>query len=90
MSITQTVTVPENHRLIIDVPREVPAGATARLELSWFPKKESAGGLDTSLEKIRELCKDTPVSVDSFLEMRRQEKETEENRYKQFLSGNDN
>jgi len=26
MAITQTVTIPVNHRLIIDVPREVPAG----------------------------------------------------------------
>ena len=28
MSITQTVDIPDNHRLIIDVPREVPAGRT--------------------------------------------------------------
>ena len=26
MIITQTVTIPENHRLVIDVPPEVPAG----------------------------------------------------------------
>jgi hypothetical protein len=26
MSVTQTVEIPENHRLTIDVPREVPAG----------------------------------------------------------------
>ena len=26
MTITQTVEIPDNHRLIIDVPREVPAG----------------------------------------------------------------
>ena len=26
MAITQTVTIPANHRLIIDVPHEVPAG----------------------------------------------------------------
>jgi len=28
MSITQTVEVPANHRLTIDVPREIPAGRT--------------------------------------------------------------
>ena len=27
MSITQTVVVPANHRLTIDVPREIPAGS---------------------------------------------------------------
>ena len=26
MTITQTVTIPDNHRLTIDVPREIPAG----------------------------------------------------------------
>jgi hypothetical protein len=28
MTITQTVNVPADHRLIIDVPREIPAGQT--------------------------------------------------------------
>jgi len=28
MSITQTVEIPDNHRLVIDVPREVPTGRT--------------------------------------------------------------
>jgi hypothetical protein len=28
MTITQTVDIPENHRLVIDVPREIPAGVT--------------------------------------------------------------
>jgi len=28
MSITQTVEVPDSHRLTIDVPREIPAGPT--------------------------------------------------------------
>jgi len=27
MSVTQTVEIPASHRLIIDVPREVPAGS---------------------------------------------------------------
>jgi len=27
MTITQTVEIPDNHRLIIDVPREIPAGS---------------------------------------------------------------
>ena len=28
MTITQTVDIPESHRLVVDVPREVPAGRT--------------------------------------------------------------
>jgi hypothetical protein len=36
MSITQTVEVPASHRLVIDVPREVPAGPVI---LTFTPKK---------------------------------------------------
>jgi hypothetical protein len=37
MSITQTVKIPASHRLTIDVPSEIPAGATAWLEIKVFP-----------------------------------------------------
>jgi hypothetical protein len=37
MTITQTVEIPDSHRLTIDVPREVPAGSTARFELKVIP-----------------------------------------------------
>jgi hypothetical protein len=44
MSITQTVEVPASHRLVIDVPREVPAGPVI---LTFTPKNEAAeDGLD--------------------------------------------
>ena len=37
MSVTQTVDIPANHRLTIDVPREVPAGRTV---LTFTPAKK--------------------------------------------------
>jgi hypothetical protein len=39
MTIEQTIEIPADHRLKVDVPREVPAGAAARFELTWFPPK---------------------------------------------------
>ena len=36
MSITQTVVIPDNHKLVIDVPREVPAGPVI---LTFTPEK---------------------------------------------------
>jgi len=36
MSITQTVEIPDSHRLTIDVPREVPAGPVI---LTFTPKQ---------------------------------------------------
>jgi len=82
MTIEQTVKIPADRRLYFDVPIEIPVGATARFEIHWTPRKEAAKNLDAALEKIWTLCKDSPVTVDSFLEMRRQDKELEENQYR--------
>jgi len=43
MSVTQTVEIPVNHRLIIDVPPEVPAG---RAKIYFFPETDTDNGLD--------------------------------------------
>jgi hypothetical protein len=37
MTIEQTIEVPANRRLTIDIPPEVPSGITARVELKLFP-----------------------------------------------------
>ena len=41
MSITQTVEVPASHRLVIDVPREIPEG---QVILTSTPKAAVQGG----------------------------------------------
>jgi len=85
MIIEQTVEIPADRRLYFDVPREIPVGATARFELIWYPQKEAVNNLDAVLKEIRALCKDVPVTVDSFLEMRRQDRELEEKQFRQFF-----
>jgi hypothetical protein len=92
MTIEQTVTIPADHLLHLDfkVPPQIPAGATARFELFWSPQKEKADSLNAALEKIWALCKDSSVTVDSFLEMRRRDNELEENQYRQFFSKSGN
>ena len=90
MTITQTVKIPADRRVIFDVPPQIPAGATARLELVWWsPKIEKSKDFRASLAKIRALCKDAPFSVDSLREERRRDNEIEESRYrKHFGDGN--
>ena len=89
MTITQTVEIPENRRLIIDVPRDIPVKAIARFELVWTPETKKANDFRASLEKIRALCKDAPISVDGFLKERRRDNTIEESRYRQhFGDGN--
>ena len=85
MTITQTVEIPENRRLIIDVPRDIPVKAIARLELVWAPEIEKVNNLKASLEKIWSICGDAPISVDSFLEERRRDNIIEEDRYKRHF-----
>ena len=91
MTITQTVEIPADRRITIEVPREVPTGTTARFELIWFPVKKTdgnlPGNLDTTIGKIQALCKDAPITVDSFREERRRDNERDENQYRQFLTG---
>ena len=44
MTITQTVNIPENHKLLIDVPREVPEGVTnvvIQFPIKGTPVKET-------------------------------------------------
>ena len=37
MTMTQTVKVPLDRRIIFEVPPQIPAGETARFEVTWFP-----------------------------------------------------
>ena len=86
MTITQTIEIPANRRVTFEVPPEIPTGATARFEIHCFPQKEAVNNLDSVLEEIWALCKDAPVTVNSFLEERRRDNELEEGRYQQFFS----
>jgi hypothetical protein len=87
MTIEQTIEIPANRRITFDVPPQIPTGSTARLELIWFPQRNKADEFKSSLEKIRKLCKDAPISVDSFLEERRRDNEIEEERFRKFCRG---
>jgi hypothetical protein len=88
MTITQTVEIPADRRikLDLDVPPQIPTGDMARVELIWFPQNKKADEYKTALEEIRAICKDLPISVDSFLEDRRKEKELEDEKYRRLYS----
>jgi len=86
MTIEQTIEIPANRRITLEVPPQIPVGAIAHLELIFSPVNKSDNNLDATLNMIWELCADSPITVDSFLEMRRQDKELEENQYKALFS----
>ena len=91
MTITQTVEIPADRRVHFDfeVPLEIPTGAIARFELVWSPKIEEAARkaeIEASLEKVQALLKDSPISVDSFIEERRMDDKLLEEKYKQLAT----
>jgi hypothetical protein len=51
MPITQTVEIPESHRLTIDVPREVPAGRSV-ITFSPMTEKDAIEFADASPEEV--------------------------------------
>ena len=54
MTIEQTVTIPADRRITIEVPREVPTGATARIEFNVIPfVREEEKSASTASPKFR-------------------------------------
>ena len=58
--MTQTIKVPVDRRIILEIPPQIPAGTTARFDFIWFPVKKKNNNLNITLAKIRALCKDAP------------------------------
>ena len=53
MSITQTVDIPDSHRLVIDVPREIPAGPIVLTFTSAKPEPQKIPVFGCSKGKYR-------------------------------------
>jgi hypothetical protein len=73
MTIEQTVEIPADHRLVIDVPREVPAGrAVLAFTPVSFPETETA---ETAPEKwvnpLPDMAKDSGLTIKEALELGR-------------------
>jgi hypothetical protein len=74
MTIEQTVEIPADHRLTIEVPPEIPAGrAKAALTLTF-----EAPALRDKAKSFRGILKGRGISLDRFLEMRREDKALED------------
>jgi len=66
MSVTQTVEIPVNHRLIIDVPPEVPAGwADIIFTPKVTPKSGERGGFGCAKGKYR-MAEDFDAPLEDF------------------------
>jgi hypothetical protein len=89
MTVTQTVDIPADRRITLEVPREVPVGKTI-LAFTPMPAFDP--------EKAREAIKNCSglakrmginLSSDEFLEMRRKDKEFEDAKYRRLFSSSE-
>lgn len=78
MLMEQTVEIPVNHRLTLDIPAEIPAGK-AVLELKFTPLCESHRQTgETWVNPLKGICKDSKMTLERFRETQLADKELEE------------
>jgi hypothetical protein len=79
MTITQTVDIPTDRKLLIDVPREVPTGRALLVfkpEVETFDPQKAREAIENCSGIFQRLG--INLSSDEFLEMRRKDKELED------------
>ena len=83
MSVTQTVEIPASHRLIIDVPREIPAG---RAVLTFTPTPVRRSPHDKWVNPLLGLAKTkgAKLTLERFVEMQQEEIERENENDRRF------
>jgi methyl coenzyme M reductase gamma subunit len=87
MFIEQTVEIPADHRLTIEVPPEVPAGKviiTFTPDVTELPRHRLTERQRVAIEKCRGIAKGI-LSSDESLEMRREDFELEEAKYRRLF-----
>jgi hypothetical protein len=91
MTIEQSVEIPADHRLVIDVPSEIPVG---RAILAFTPEGEEqprrrlTERQRAAIGKCWGIAKGV-LSSDESLEMRREDLELEEAKYRRIFSEDD-
>jgi hypothetical protein len=88
MTFEQTVEIPENRRLTIEIPREFPVGAAI---LTFSPKpaspadKATQARLQETIEKLQNLAKDFRFSSEVLFEERLKDREMDEAQYRRLF-----
>jgi hypothetical protein len=87
MTIEQTVEIPADRRLVIEVPPEIPAGRAVLAFTSTgeaLPRRRLTERQRAAIEKCRGIAKGV-LSSDEALEMRREDLELEEAKYRRIF-----
>jgi len=78
MTIEQTVAIPADYRIFLELPRSVPIGVNARVSIS-IPTPESQSSIESGkpLKSFRGILKDRGISIERLRELQREDKALE-------------
>jgi hypothetical protein len=79
MTLQQTVTIPDSRELRLNfrLPQATPVGR-AKVEIIIIPEMQPQAGEEEWINPLLGLCEDSSLTVDRFLEMKREEIALEE------------
>jgi len=88
MTIEQTIEVPVSHRISLDLPLELPVGK-AKITITPQPPEKPTTNAYEAVEKLRGIAKrmGSTLTVNSFLEMQREDIRLEEEKYQRLFHG---
>ena len=80
MTITQTVAIPTDYRIFLELPRSVPIGAQARVSITIPTALESQSGIEQTkpVKSFRGILKGKGITIERFREMQREDKAIED------------
>jgi hypothetical protein len=80
MTIEQTVEIPANYRLLLELPRSVPVGTRAKVEINIPTTEETAKNGSEGVKpakSFRGILKGRGITLERFREMQREDLEFE-------------
>ena len=85
MTIEQTIVIPADHRIFLDLPHELPVGK-AKVTVTPQTEKPPVNGYEAAAS-LRGLAKKmgSTLTVERFLEMRQEDLLLEEAKYRRFF-----
>ena len=89
MTIEQTVAIPTDYRIFLELPRSVPIGAQARVSITIPTAYDSqSGGKPVKpLKSMRGILKGKGITIERFREMQREDKALEDAADERLRSG---
>ena len=80
MTIEQTVAIPADYRLFLELPRSVPIGANARVSINISTESDSNSGIEQvkPVKSYRGILKGRGISVERLRELQQEDKTLED------------